>query len=111
MNDAEPDLFSFDAIKAIDALEVTSTQRTVTDYWIMIDGRKFDAKDVYNTLVETCSPSSDSYMTDHNMVDALKKLRVIEHGGSGRWAMSASRGPNYERFIAHLEKQIHEDHR
>lgn len=111
MNDAEPDLFSFDAIKAIDALEVTSTQRTVTDYWIMIDGRKFDALDVYNTLTETCDDHSNSYMTDRRMVEALKKLRVIEHGGSGKWAMSAARGPNYDRFIALLEKQIHEDHR
>lgn len=108
---SEPDLFSFDAIKAIDALEVTTTQRTVTDYWVMLDGHKFDAKDIYNTLVETCSPSSDSYMTDQKMVEVLKKLRVIDSGGSGRWAMAASRGPNYERFVTWLESQLHEDDR
>jgi hypothetical protein len=60
---------------------ITETERIVIDRHIVLNGIKFDAQDIYDTLVETCSSGSDCYMTDEKMIDALKKLRIIEHGG------------------------------
>jgi len=108
---ADDTLFSHAAQADIGALKVYSTERTVTDYWIEIGERRFDALDVYRTLEETCCPGSGSYISNQRLVEALKKLGVIEHGGSGRWAMSAAKGPNYDLFVRHLEKLIPEDER
>ena len=102
----EPDLFSIKAKEVIDALTVTTTQRTVTDYWIVIGDKKFDAEDIYETLNETCDWSSDSYITDRTMVEQLKSIGVLVHGGSGRWAMTPEKGPNYEYFMTRLRTQL-----
>lgn len=101
----EPNLFSIETKKAIDKLTVTTTQRVVTDFWIEINGRKFDAEDVYTTLIECCEHFG-AYIANPKMVEALKSLHVIEHGGSGRWAMSAAKGPNYDQFMKRLERQL-----
>lgn len=100
----EDTLFSLDARRLIDELNVCPTQRIVTDYWIVMDGHRFDANDVHETLVETCEDSG-SYITDRRMVEALKKLGVLQHGGSSS-GMSAAQGPNYAYFMERLRKQI-----
>lgn len=98
-------LFSLANKSLIDNLEVTTSQRIVTDCWIIIDDHKFDAMDVYETLLETCNGSA--YITDPVMVKALKSLHIINHGGNGNWLMSAEKGSNYEYFMAWLEGKIH----
>ncbi len=100
-----PDLFSLDVKRIIETLEVTATERVVVDYWIIVDGVKFDAENVYTTLTETCDDLSDSYITDHRMVEVLQNLRVIEHGGH-RSGMTPEKGPNYDYFMAQLKKRI-----
>jgi hypothetical protein len=48
-------------------------------------------------------------MTDEKMIDALKKLRIIEHGGCNRWMMSAAKGENYKYFMEMLETKLFGD--
>jgi hypothetical protein len=102
-------LFSLDARKLIDELVVCPTQRIATDYWIVLNGHRFNAIDVRDTLIETCE-GSYSYVSDERMVEALKKLGVIEHGGSYRHSMSALAGPNYQYFMDWLKLEIQTRH-
>jgi hypothetical protein len=97
-------LFSLDARSLIDVLVVTLEQRVVTDYWIVIDGERFDACDVRDSLADVIEQGG-SYMTDARMVTALKKLGVIEYGGHPS-GMSAVEGPNYACFMARLREQL-----
>jgi len=99
-------LFGFSAKSDIETAvtSVTKMPRIVYDYVIHLDGRKFDAKDVLETLEESCSGAA--YITDEHMVRALKKLGVILHGGNQRWMTAAAKGENYDMFMKLLREKI-----
>src|SRR6266702_1583981 len=95
----EPDLFSLVTEKVIGSLKVTKTQQTIADYWMVINGTKLDAVDVYQTLEETCDSFNNSYITNSKMIEALKSIHVLKHGGSNKHAVSPEKGPNYDKFM------------
>lgn len=106
MSEVDATLFGFTAKTDIETAisAVTKTPRTVFDYKIDLDGRIFDAEDVLETLEETCD--GGAYMTNQAMVSALKKLGVIIHGGSYRWATGAEKGENYDLFVMMLREKV-----
>lgn len=91
--------------------EITITPRTVFDYHIVLGGKRFDANDLLTTLLETCGEDGsdgggDSYITDERMVEALKGLKIIAHGGNGRLMMPAQKGENYDYFVGLLRDRF-----
>jgi hypothetical protein len=106
MSDLDATLFGFTAKTDIETTigAVTKTPRIVYDYKIDLGGRIFDAEDVLESLQEACG--GGAYMTDQAMVEALKKLGVIVHGGSNRWATGAEKSENYDLFVKLLREKI-----
>lgn len=108
MDEDSADLFerkAFEDLKA-EGLDVTVTDRTVSDYWITIEGERFDAEDLYASLQEV-NHSNDTILTfERKKMNILKKLGVVDHEGSSRWCMGAELGPNGEEFIKVLREEL-----
>ena len=63
---------------------------------ITINGVRFEAIDLYDTLVELKNHSSEVYIVGKDMIQLFKKLKVIEYEGNGN--IPASKGKNFDKF-------------
>lgn len=106
MSDSDKTLSGFTAKIDIETAirNVTKTPRTVFDYEINLDGQKFNAEDILNTLEGAFD--GDCYITDQAITQALKKLGVIVRGGSNRGMMSAEKGENYDLFLVYCARKF-----
>ena len=89
------------------AVHVTKSSRVVTDYWIIIQGRKFDAEDIYETLSEV-KAHSDIYLTDADMAQTLIDIDVLASAGSNRGGYGAKLGSKGDIFLAALKTALRE---
>lgn len=82
-------------------------EKTKTVYYgvISIDGQKFDARDLLDTIQELLH-NGDIVITDKNMITMLKKYGILKSEGNSRWYTAAEKGPNIMAFLAFLEIYI-----
>lgn len=104
----QPNLFDYsvqpDIARVMDT--ITKTEKTVYEYHIVIDGIKFDAYDMLETVE---SVEEDSiYIECTNMAKVLLRLGVITSRGNPRWESRATPGPNYKIFRDLLRKKVSE---
>ncbi len=83
---------------------VKKTEQRVYNYTIVLNGRTFDAYDMWITLQEL--EEGGIYITDALMVDALKKISVITSGGSRDFP--ATIGENFHMFKDLLKNRFNE---
>ena len=68
--------------------------------YITINGVKFEAMDLYDTLMEL-RPPCNIRIRSRDMIELFKKIKVIESAGSGD--IPASIGKNYQSFCKALK--------
>lgn len=103
----ENNLFTATAFKELEANGFTVEERTETVYYgtVIIDGYKFDAIDLRDTLAEV-KGRCNIVITNEEMVTVLKKYGIIESAGNFRWCVRAEGGANLEKFSAMLEAKF-----
>jgi hypothetical protein len=87
---------------------ITKKERIVYDYTIKIGDDVFDLDDLIETIEETMS-MSDIVWTDKKMIDAMKKIGVLEHEGNSKWYVTAELGANGKSFLEFLKKERYKD--
>lgn len=86
----------FDAFRAT-PLKVDKKEVTVTYYHIEIDGLRFEAKDLLQTLEDAFD--GGMYVTWGKKKEALlKKLGVVKTLGTSNGLMCAEKGPYFDEF-------------
>ena len=82
-----------------------SSKRMVTDYYVYIDGVKFELFDTLATLRGIEDRCMSIVITDKEMARILKENDVIEFEGNRRSNMGARFGTNGKKLLAILEEK------
>lgn len=100
------DLFKAKAFKDLmdGGLEIEARPRQGFDYFVEIDGEKFDAADLLETLENV--ESGDVYITNQRMGKMLLKFGILHSLGSSRWYQGASKGDNFKEFYDFLVEKL-----
>ena len=83
-------------------------KRTITEYFVHMNGEKFEFYDVYRTITRIDDNRSSIVMTDQTMIKVFLVNGIINSPGSrtnGSSIHGATLGPNGKEFIAILEKK------
>lgn len=86
-------------------LVVTKRERVVVDTFIELEGIKFDAEDLYETLCEVKSGRVTTNFS-REKTDVLKKYGILKTEGSNRSCIAAELGANGKDFIKMLKAKI-----
>jgi len=80
-------------------------KRTITEYFVHMNGEKFEFYDVYRTITRIDDSRSSIVMTDPIMIRVFLVNGIINSPGSRKGGQGATLGPNGKEFIAILEKK------
>lgn len=81
--------------------------RTVYDFFVTIEGLRFDAADLSRTLYEVFDGDVATTFS-REKYDVLRRLGILESQGSRRSGMAACAGPNARTFVEWLDQKIDE---
>lgn len=83
-------------------LEIEARSRTITEYFVEVDGVNFDVEDLIETL-GYIKNNDNIYVDNPRMSKVLVRIGVLESGGSMTWP--ASPGPKFDEFYDSLRKE------
>jgi len=88
------------------SLSVEVKERTTYDYFITIDGKKYDADDLYHTL--DAVTGGDITIDEYPNGKMLLENKVVKSLGSQRNMMGATEGENFVEFRNALRAGLEE---
>lgn len=96
----------FEEVKRV-GLIVEETQRVVTDRSVYILGEKFDAEDLYVTMMNVEDSPSSTVITSERMAKAMENLGIIK-GTSYSWGTNIKNEKKLREFLDMLRKALGE---